>query len=243
MGEVRTVLDNNGGTLQHLCLGAYLERDHDWDRAFESATIQNLTHLDLVDTRISHHVFSRIAHARGLRSLTLHGTFENPGAASVIFGSDHVIGNSHSFLPHLEAFRFVLVGHDDDHALFQTVVKFLRERPILRRLDLGNCPWDMVQGLLPGLRNLQVLRVRIANLNDASALKLVNSISRHIVALHLSTVVSDRPVVSVSLKSLHFLTNSNESADRKNMHTSSLASVPSRCCICTVHAGGGRRSQ
>lgn len=197
MGEVRTVLDNNGATLRHLCLGAFLERDHNWDRAFESVTIQNLTHLDLVDTRISHLVFSRIAHARGLRSLTLHGTFEDPAAASVIFGSDHVIDGVHTFLPHLEAFRFVLVGHDDDHALFQNVVRFLKDRSSLRRLDLGNCPWDMVQGLLLGLRNLHVLRVRIANLNDASALKLVNSISKHIIALHISTAVSDRPVVSL----------------------------------------------
>src|ERR1700683_2949694 len=54
MGEVRTVLDHNLPGLRHLCLGAYLKRDHSWDSAFQSVTIKNLTHLDLVDTRISH---------------------------------------------------------------------------------------------------------------------------------------------------------------------------------------------
>ena len=92
MGEVRNVLDNNESSLRHLCLGAYLKRDHSWDRAFESASIKNLTHLDLVDTRISHIVLARIAHAHNLQSLTLHGTFEEPSSASVVFSSDHVIG-------------------------------------------------------------------------------------------------------------------------------------------------------
>src|SRR6201999_4401368 len=99
MGEVRTVLDANAATLKHLCLGAYLLRTHSWDTAFQSSTIWNLTHLDLVDTLISHFVFSRIAHAQQLRSLTLHGTFEEPSSASVVFGSDHMIDGQHTFLP------------------------------------------------------------------------------------------------------------------------------------------------
>lgn len=196
MGEVRNVLDNNESSLRHLCLGAYLKREHSWDRAFESVSIRNLTHLDLVDTRISHIVLSRIAHAHNLQSLTLHGTFEEPGSAGVVFGSDHVIAGEHTFLPHLEAFRFVLVGHDDDRDLFKSVVQFLRLRPKLRRLDLGSCPWDLVQGILPGLESLRVLRVRIANLNDAAIMKLASSIPTQMVALHLSTVISDRPIVS-----------------------------------------------
>lgn len=204
MGEVRNVLDNNESTIRHLCLGAYLKRDHSWDRAFESDSIRNLTHLDLVDTRISHIVLSRIAHAHNLQSLTLHGTFEEPEAASIIFGSDHVIAGEHSFLPHLESFRFILVGHDDDRELFANVTKFIRHRPKLRRLDLGNCPWDLVQTVLPDLESLRVLRVRIPNLNDVAIMKLVNSIPKNMVALHLSTVVSDRAIVSVhfSLASL-----------------------------------------
>ena len=32
----------------------------------------------------------------------------------------------HMLLPHLEAFRFALVGHDDDLALFSAVVQLLR---------------------------------------------------------------------------------------------------------------------
>jgi hypothetical protein len=60
MNEVRTVLDNSKNTLTHLTLGAYLARTHSWDLAFGSSTIQNLTHLELVDTRISHFVLARI---------------------------------------------------------------------------------------------------------------------------------------------------------------------------------------
>lgn len=198
MGEVRTVLDNNEASLRHLCLGAYLKRNHSWDCAFQSVTIKNLTHLDLVDTRISHIVLARIAHAHNLQSLTLHGTFEEPSSASVVFGSDHIIDGKHTFLPDLEAFRFVLVGHDDDVTLFQSVVQFLCRRPRLRRLDLGNCPWDLVQTVLPDLKNLRVLRVRIAKLTELTLAKLVSSIPKALVALHLSTDFSDKPMVRLS---------------------------------------------
>lgn len=113
--EITTVLNNNASTLKHLILGAYLHRQHSWDATFLSPTIHNLTHLDLVDTRISHTVLSRIAHAAGgvggrLESLTLHGILEEPGKAAVIFGSDEVINGEHTFLPRLKSFRFLLVG-------------------------------------------------------------------------------------------------------------------------------------
>ena len=195
MGEVRTVLDQNQGTLRHLTLGAYLQRNHSWDHAFQSATIRNLTQLDLVDTRISHVVLARIAHAHRLVSLTLHGTFEEPCSASVVFSSDHIIDGVHTFLPHLEEFRFVMVGHDDDLGLYQSVAQFLRQRPRLRRLDLGSCPWDLVHGVLPDLGALRVLRVRIANLNESTFGELVGSIPSELVALHLETAVSDKPMV------------------------------------------------
>lgn len=195
MGEVRTVLDQNSPGLRHLCLGAYLKRDHSWDSAFQSVTIKNLTHLDLVDTRISHIVLARIAHAHNLQSLTLHGTFEEPGSASVVFGSDHVIDGEHTFLPHLEAFRFVLVGHDDELGLFQAVTQFLHGRKKLRRLDLGNCPWDLVLGVLRGLSGLRVLRVRISKLSQDSLNSLVRAIPEEMIAIHLATVVSDNCLV------------------------------------------------
>lgn len=195
MGEVRTVLDQNSPGLRHLCLGAYLKRDHSWDSAFESVTIKNLTHLDLVDTRISHIVFSRIAHCQNLQSLTLHGTFEEPASAAVVFGSDHIIDGQHTFLPHLEAFRFVLVGHDDEIGLFQSVTKFLRGRKKLRRLDLGNCPWELVLGILKDFPGLRVLRVRIANLSDQALSSLVRAIPEEMAAIHLATVVSVKSLV------------------------------------------------
>ncbi|CAL1694491.1 unnamed protein product [Somion occarium] len=200
MGEVRMVLDQNERTLRHLTLGAYLQRDHSWDGAFQSVTIRSLTHLDLVDTRISHVVLARIAHAHSLQSLTLHGTFEEPTSASVVFGSDHIIDGKHTFLPHLEAFRFVTVGHDDDLGLFQSVTQFLRGRSKLRRLDLGNCPWELVSSVLPDLKSLRVLRVRIANLTNAALKALLKNIPKEMVAVHLTVMVSDKPLVSPTSK-------------------------------------------
>jgi hypothetical protein len=148
MNEVRTLLDNNTDTLKHLTLVAYLARTHLWDSAFGSPTIQHLTHLDLVDTRISDVVLARIAHACNLVSLTLHGTLDQSAAATAIFGADHLLPNpgasacagtasiinspTHMFLPHLKAFRFALAGHNDDLALFNSVVQFSRARPCLR---------------------------------------------------------------------------------------------------------------
>lgn len=207
MGEVRTVLDKNARTLRHLTLGAYLQRTHSWDSAFQSSTIRNLTRLDLVDTRISHVVLARIAHAHSLQSLTLHGTFEEPTSASVVFGSDHIIDGKHTFLPHLEVFRFVMVGHDDEYGLFQSVSQFLKQRPKLRRLDLGSCPWELVHAVLPDLDSLRVLRVRIANLNQASLSALVSCLPPAMVGLHLSTVVSDKPLneYSQSFRPFHSL--------------------------------------
>jgi hypothetical protein len=197
MGEIRAVLDRNERTLRHLCLGAYLARDHSWDSAFQSATVRNLTHLDLVDTRISHVVLARIAHAHGLRSLTLHGTFDDPLGAAAVFGADHVpvAGGQHTLLPHLEAFRLVLVGHDDAFALWQTVARFVERRARLRRLDLGSCPWELVAGVLPGLPGLRVLRVRIANLTQAVVSQLVRHLPREMVAIHLATVACDQTLV------------------------------------------------
>jgi len=196
MGEVRGVLDRNESSLTHLCLGAYLERHHTWDLAFQSVTIKNLTHLDLVDTRISHIVLARIAHADNLQSLTLHGTFEEPSAASVVFGSDHIIDGKHTFLPYLEAFRFVPVGHDDGSCskLFQSVTQFLRQRKKLRRLDLGYCPWEMVLSVLPDLTNLRVLRVRIEQLNPTALDALVNTIPKEMTAIHLVTPSTVKPL-------------------------------------------------
>ncbi|KAF9456903.1 hypothetical protein BDZ94DRAFT_1176681 [Collybia nuda] len=194
MGEVRTVLDQNQNTLRHLVLGAYLERHHSWDSAFQSVTIKNLTHLDLVDTRISHIVFARIAHAHNLQSLTLHGTFEEPASASIVFGSDQVIDGRHTFLPHLEAFRFILVGHDDEPTLYHRVTQFLKGRHRLRRLDLGNCPWDLVSSVLPELSGLRVLGVRISNMTQAALISLTSSIPEEMTAINLCTVVSDKPL-------------------------------------------------
>ncbi|KAF5342852.1 hypothetical protein D9757_014921 [Collybiopsis confluens] len=155
MSEITLLLNTNLPTLNHLVLAAYLARPHSWDLAFQSHTINRLTHLDLVDTRISHYVLGRILGAAGeLRSLTLHGTIEESAKAAVLFGGDQVIPgpngeDRHTFLPYLESFRFLMVG-DDEPALYASVIEFLQRRPRLRRLDLGNCPWHMTSALLRG---------------------------------------------------------------------------------------------
>lgn len=275
--EITTVLDNNSKTLKHLTLGAYLLRQHSWDATFSSPTIHNLTHLDLVDTRISHTVLSRIAHAASgvnsrLESLTLHGILEEPGKAAVVFGSDEVINGEHTFLPRLKAFRFLLVGqpqviaaaqppisdpappqqphyHQTDpylitsapppHAhpeqsphtphqphpqdyydptilhLYATITHFLRNRIKLRRLDMGNCPWDLVAPLLPGLKGLRTIGVRIGCLSRGCGTRgaterdggvdlsdcmseldvLVQSLPREVGALRVEVGVSQLPLV------------------------------------------------
>jgi hypothetical protein len=175
MAEIRAVLDHNARTLRHLVLGAYLARHHSWDAVFQSSVIRTLTHLDLVDTRISQLVLGRVAHASALVSLTLHGTFEDVKGATVIFAGDHVLdegeggGRQHTLLPHLHSFRFLLVGHDDQHPLYAAVAAFLAHRALLRRLDLGSCPWELVRSLLPTLGGLKVLGVRIAHFNSTAA--------------------------------------------------------------------------
>ncbi|KAI9450284.1 hypothetical protein F5148DRAFT_1277868 [Russula earlei] len=203
MDEVRSVLDNNANTLTHLTLGAYLARAHSWDSAFGSPTIQHLTHLELVDTRISPVVLARIAHAHNLVSLTLHGMLDQAAAATAIFGADHVPlsggagakmtrSPKHVFLPHLESFRFALVGQGDDRALFEAVVQFLHARPRLRRLDLGNCPWELVRGLIPELVGLRALRVRIEGLTSAAVNALVRALPQEMQAIHLTCIASER---------------------------------------------------
>ncbi|KAF8626672.1 hypothetical protein AX15_004763 [Amanita polypyramis BW_CC] len=190
MGEVRTVLDQNEHSLRHLILGAYLARTHSWDSVFQSVTIKNLTHLDLVDTRISHVVLTRIAHAQNLQSLTLHGTFEEPQSAAILFGSDHIIDDKHTFLPRLEAFRFVLVDQDEEIDLYKSVVHFLRRRSKLRRLDLGTCPSDLVLKVLPDLTNLRVLGIRTSHLSQQWVAHLVKVLPEEMCAIHLSAIRS-----------------------------------------------------
>jgi hypothetical protein len=128
----------------------------------------------------------------------LHGTLEEPGPAAVVFGSDQMIDGLHTFLPHLEAFRFVLVGHEEDVALYRSVVRLLGDRRKLRRLDLGSCPWEMVKGLLPSLEGLRVLGIRIANVTKSAVEALVKSIPREMHAIHLDAVVSDKELVCCS---------------------------------------------
>ncbi|KAJ3988370.1 hypothetical protein F5890DRAFT_1492186 [Lentinula detonsa] len=176
MSEIPLLLDTNFPTLKHLVLAAYLARPHSWDMAFQSHAISRLTHLDLVDTRISHYVLGRILGAAGgLRSLTLHGTMEEPAKAAVLFGGDQVIPGPngeemHTFLPYLDSFRFLMVGQDEP-ALYTSVIEFLRRRPNLRRLDLGSCPWHMVLALLrgtPPLANPE-LKIKASSSSDAVA--------------------------------------------------------------------------
>ncbi|KAJ3762745.1 hypothetical protein EV360DRAFT_92279 [Lentinula raphanica] len=206
MSEIPLLLNTNYSTLNHLILAAYLARPHSWDMAFQSHSISRLTHLDLVDTRISHYVLGRILGAAGgLRSLTLHGIMEEPAKAAVLFGGDQVIigpdgETKHTFLPHLTSFRFLMVG-EDEPALYTSVVEFLRQRPNLRRLDLGSCPWHMTLALLRGtppprnnvgIPGLRALGVRMGNMTEAKVRDLVNVLPREMVAISLWAALPDR---------------------------------------------------
>ena len=122
MHEVCTVLNQNQGMLMHLTLSAYLLHHHSWDPASQSTMVWQLMHLNLMDTRISHLVLMHITHAQNLWVLTLHRTFECPGTVGVVFGSNHIVEGQHTILPHLAAFRFIMVGHNYETSLTQSIV-------------------------------------------------------------------------------------------------------------------------
>lgn len=130
-----------------------------------------------------------------LTHLTLHGTFEDPRSAEILFGADHVVEGRHTFLPYLESFRFLIVDHDDDIPLYQAMVRFVGQRRRLRRLDLGRCPWELVSMILPELDGLRVLRVRIGRVVESVVNALTKALSERVLALHLCAVVADKPIV------------------------------------------------
>ena len=131
-----------------------------------------------------------------LTHLTLHGTFEDPRSAEVLFGADHVLEGRHTFLPYLESFRFLMMDHDGDMALYQAVVQFVGQRKRLRRLDLGRCPWELVAMVLPELDGLRAARVRIGRVVESVVDALTKALSEHVLALHLCAVSADKPIVS-----------------------------------------------
>ena len=131
-----------------------------------------------------------------LTHLTLHGTFEDPRSAEILFGADHVLEGRHTFLPYLESFRFLVMGHDGDMPLHKAVVQFAGQRKRLRRLDLGRCPWELVAMVLPELDGLRAVRVRIAKVDESVVGALTKALSEHLVALHLCALVADKPIVS-----------------------------------------------
>lgn len=173
-----------------------MTRNHSWDLVFQSVTIKKLTQLDLVDTFISDFVLTRITHdAHNLQSLTLHGFLLDSSFASVLFASDRIDDGKHTLLPYLEVVRFKFLNRDDQRPLYHSVASFLRKREKLRRLDLGSCPWDIVQDILPDLVNLRVLGVHISDLSQGMINSLVESIPTQMVAIRLSVNVSDIPLV------------------------------------------------
>ena len=204
--DIRTLLDRNDRTLKHVALGASLlvwdhSWDHSWDLTFESITIKNLTHLDLVNTSISHFVLTRIAHCHSLQSLTLDGRLVDLDSASVVFAKDRIIDGRHTLLPRLEAFRFVTV-HEDNRSLCCSVTRFLQEREKPRMLDLGRCPWDLVRGILCDLRNLRVLGVYIHHVSECVIDSLLRAIPSQMVAINLLVDLSKGCLVRILLISV-----------------------------------------
>ncbi|GAW07885.1 hypothetical protein LENED_009910 [Lentinula edodes] len=222
MSEIPLLLNTNLPTLKHLVLAAYLARPHSWDMAFQSHAISRLTHLDLVDTRISHYVLGRILGAAGgLRSLTLHGTMEEPAKAAVLFGGDQVIPgpngeDQHTFLPHLESFRRT-------RTLYQRYRVFA-PKAASQTAGFGKLP--MAHGISSSTRNtftfastsfgaiasfssgfnsqreptlktigipgLRTLGVRMGTMTETKVLELVTVLPREMVAISLWAGVPDR---------------------------------------------------
>ncbi len=187
LDEIRAVLDVNESTLRHLILDDCEYSEDSLDTVFESVTINNLTHLDLSSTMIiSNFVFGRISKAKNLQSLTLCGSFEEPGYASQMFAARDIC------LPHLESFR---LDTEADEDLFYSVISFLEKCEKLRRLDLCTCPWDVVQEVLPNLKNLRVLAVDMGEVSQEQIEYLVNALPTQMIALKLSANKSDIPLV------------------------------------------------
>lgn len=196
-GELRTVLDQNQSILKHLTLCDFTAPNmSSWDLAFESETINNLTHLHLTDIPVSNFMLTRIASAHNLKSLTLPALFVDLDAAATLFASDRIIDGSHTLLPHLEAFRlFSRYSNRGTPGLYPSVLDFLRKRDKLRRLDLGACPWHIMQDLLPELRNLRALFVLIDGLSHEMMKSLVESIPRQMVAIRVFADVCEGSLV------------------------------------------------
>ena len=183
--DIRVMLDVDESTLKHFILECHYTEGL-LDSVFESVTINNLTHLDLSYTMdIPGSVLDRISKAKNLQSLTLCGSFEEPEFASQMFAT-YSIG-----LPHLESFRFAV--EDVDEEMYYSVVSFLKKREKLRRLDLGNCPWDIIQEVLPTSRNLRVLAV---NLDERLQEDFVKALPTQMVAIEISAD-SDIPLVCI----------------------------------------------
>ena len=178
---IRNVIDRNESNLKHLILGGpFPDEEESWDLVFESATIDNLIHLALFIPNISGFVLNRVAYANNLQSLTFHGSFVEPEYASQVFPTID--------MPNLESFAFIM--EDGDESLHEHVAwHFLRKREKLQRLDLGSCPWDIAQDILPTLINLRVLGLCLDEFEQMKT--LVESIPTQMVAIRLSVDISD----------------------------------------------------
>ena len=92
-------------------------------------TIKNLTHLNLVNTNISHFLLTQIVHAHNLQSLTLHRLVDPRSASQPSLCLPKIVDGRHTLLPHLEAFKFVLVGFlnvdQNIYRVYRSVIIFL----------------------------------------------------------------------------------------------------------------------
>ena len=216
--NIRALLDVNESTLKHLILDDCDVSETSLDSVFESVTINNLTHLDLSYTMdISGSVLGRISKAENLQSLTLCGSFE-PEYASQLFVA-------HRF-PHLESFTFTMV--DVDEEMYYSVVSFLKKREKLRRLDLGNCPWDIILEVLPTLRNLRVLAVNFNELSQEEIEDFVKALPTQMVAIEIS---ADSQIPLVCIFSFLSCSQVTHSLIRTNVLPISLAFT--HCPSCT----------
>ena len=87
-----------------------------------------------------------------------------------------------------------MVGHDDELSLFTSAARFSKGRRRMRRLDLGNCPLDLLRAILPTLPQLRVLRLRAAFLSDPVVSALAAALPHEMCAIHVAVTGSARPL-------------------------------------------------
>jgi len=161
MSKIRTVLDRNERILRRL---KALSLVRTWrviipgTWPFNPSPSRILRILTLLTYASLSPALHTLVIYRALRYMALlTGPSRYPSCLQATILSTYSIHFCHSSSPS----GLIVVGHDDEYALYQSVIRFL-QRKRLRRLYLGSCPGS----ILPDLQNLRVLGDLISNLHQ-----------------------------------------------------------------------------